>query len=153
MNFNFPKLNLPLVKFKLKSYENSHFEIWDVVRKKYIVLTPEEWVRQHWVHLLHSQYGYPLGLISVEKQVSKKSPKDLRFDIVCYNNLGKQVILIECKAYEVPINQKTLNQALTYNYHLNIPYIILSNGYKHELFTFRNKQIVKIKQLPHYSEL
>lgn len=153
MDFNFPKLNLPLVKFKLKAFENSHFEIWDVIRKKYIVLTPEEWVRQHWIHLLHNQYGYPLGLISVEKNVSKKNPKDLRFDIVCYNNKGDQVVLVECKAYQIPINQKTLNQALTYNYLLKIPFIILSNGLKHELFTFKDEQLVKINQLPHYTQM
>ena len=111
MHFNFPKLNLPLVKFKLKSFENSHFEIWDVIRKKYIVLTPEEWVRQHWIHLLHNTYGFPLGLISIEKNVSKQNPKDLRFDIVCYNNKGQQVVLVECKAHQVPISKRTLEQA------------------------------------------
>lgn len=153
MNFKYPKLNLPLVKFKLKAFENSHFEIWDVIRKKYIVLTPEEWVRQHWIHLLHNQYGFPLGLISVEKNVSKKNPKDLRFDIICYSNTGKQVILVECKSYDVSITEKTLNQALTYNYLLGIPYLILSNGNQHELFTSKNKKLIKIKYLPHYSEL
>lgn len=153
MDFNFPKLNLPLVKFKIKSFANSHFEIWDVIRKKYIVLTPEEWVRQHWIHLLHNQYGYPLGLISVEKNVSKENPKDLRFDLVCYNNKGQQVILIECKAYYVPINEATLNQALTYNYLMKVPYIILSNGIQHELFTYDNNQLVKIKHLPPYSKV
>lgn len=150
MDFNFPKLNLPLVKFKINQIDNSHFEIWDVIRKKYIILQPEEWVRQHWIHLLNKGYGYPLGLISVEKIVSKNSPKNLRFDIICYNNKGEQVILVECKAYSIPINTKTLNQALTYNYSLNIPYIILSNGFKHELFEVTSKGIQKIKQLPNY---
>lgn len=151
MEFNFPKLNLPLVKFKINKVDNSYFEIWDVIRQKYIILQPEEWVRQHWIHLLHNTYGYPLGLISVEKIVSKKSPKNLRFDIICYNNKGEQVVLIECKAYSIPINNKTLNQALTYNYSLNIPYIILSNGLKHELFHVTSKGILKIKHLPSYS--
>lgn len=151
MNFKYPKLNLPLVKFKLKAFENSHFEIWDVIRKKYIVLTPEEWVRQHWIHLLNTHYKFPLGLISVEKQVSKKNPKKLRFDIICYNAKGEQVVLIECKAYSIKINKSTLNQALTYNYKLGIPYIILSNGLNHELFHVTQGAIQKIKNLPEYS--
>jgi len=89
----------------------------------------------------------------LKKNVSKKNPKDLRFDIVCYNNKGKQVVLIECKAHQIPINQKTLDQALTYNYLLKIPYIILSNGLQHELFSYKDEQLVKIRHLPHYSGL
>lgn len=153
MDFNYPKLNLPLEKFKLRAVDKEHFEIWDVIRKKYIVLTPEEWVRQHWIYLLHKSYGFPLGLISVEKQVDKKNPKKLRFDIICYNNKGLQVVLVECKAFSVPINQKTLNQALIYNYKLGIKYIVLSNGLKHELFQVTTNGIEKTKHLPHYKEI
>ena len=146
------KLNLPSYTFKLKSNENKQF-IFDIIRKKYVVLTPEEWVRQHLIHYLITDKGYPKSLITVEKQLTVNNLKK-RFDILIFNNSGQPEIIIECKSPKVSISQHTFNQISRYNLALNATHILVSNGLQHYFCQLdkNNKQYVFLKELPHYDE-
>lgn len=114
------KLNLPSYSFKLKSNEK-HTLIFDNLRKKYLVLTPEEWVRQHVVRFLMEEKKYPASLIALEKQLIINNLKR-RTDIVVFNKEGKPHIIVECKATNIKINQDTFDQIARYNLKLNANY-------------------------------
>lgn len=101
--------------------------IYDVIRKKQVVLTPEEWVRQHIVHYLINDYKFPKALISLEKQLTLNGLTK-RTDIVLYNHNGKPLLIVECKAPEVAISQKTFEQISRYNLTLRVPYLWVTNG-------------------------
>lgn len=143
-------LNLPPYKYKLKSNENKTF-IFDVIRKKYVVLTPEEWVRQHILHFLIIQKGYPKSLISIEKQVVvNKLIK--RTDIVVYAKSGLPHIIVECKAPSVKISQNAFDQIARYNLKLNANFLIVSNGLVHyfaQLDT-QNECFAFLQDIPKY---
>ena len=96
-------------------------------RRRWVRLTPEEWVRQHFLHRLVSDYGYPSGRIGVEVSIALGDAKK-RCDAVVYDEQLRPQVLIECKAEHVPITQRTLDQAITYNRKLNVPYLFLHNG-------------------------
>jgi len=106
-------LNLPTYNFKLKNSQNKTL-IFDKLRKKYVVLTPEEWVRQHFVHFLIDQKKYPETLIAIEKQLTINNLKK-RTDILIFNSDGKPEVVIECKAPSIKISQKTFDQIARYN--------------------------------------
>ena len=123
------KLNLPEFDFKLRKAEGKVW-IFDGIRKKYIVLTPEEWVRQHFIHYLVSDKKYPRSLIRVEgglifNELQKRS------DIVVYNRRGQPWMIVECKAPTLPVSPSTLSQASLYNSSLKAEYICLTNGLVH----------------------
>lgn len=108
--------------------QDNREEIWDIVRKKWLVCTPEEWVRQHAIsYLLLCQY--PPSLISIESGL-KTVHRSKRSDALVYKD-GKPWLLIECKAPSVAISQKTFNQAFNYNNTLQAPFIYLTNGLQH----------------------
>lgn len=132
------QLNLPPVQFKTKQV-NEKVQVFDEVRKKYVVLTPEEWVRQHFLHFLIKQQGYSSGLIAVEMLV-KVNGLSQRADIVLYNKKGKPSIIVECKAPEVPITRKTFNQAARYNMPLDVDYLIVTNGMQHYCAQLQGKE-------------
>lgn len=123
------ELNFPHHSFKIKTSENKTV-IFDIVRKKYVVLTPEEWVRQHVIHFLHFEKKYSLSLMSAEKQV-KVNSLTRRTDVVVYNNQGKPIIIVECKAPMVSISQNTFDQIARYNLSLDAPYLYVTNGLEH----------------------
>lgn len=123
------KLNLPSYQFKLKSSENKQL-IFDIIRKKYVILTPEEWVRQNFIHYLIYEKNYPISLISVEKQLTVNQLKK-RFDILIYNTSGKPDIIIECKSPSIKISQNTFDQIARYNMVIDAPYLIVTNGLTH----------------------
>lgn len=123
------ELNLPPFEVQLHQSGEMTF-IYDVIRKKNVVLTPEEWVRQHFVHFLLNNHGYSKNYIKVEKQI-KVNERIKRFDALVYNKEAKPVILIECKAPEVEISQSTFSQIATYNMTLRVPYLIVTNGLTH----------------------
>ena len=123
------ELNFPSYAFKLKSSENKTL-IFDIVRKKYVILTPEEWVRQHVVHFLLKEKNYPISLIAVEKQL-KINAIVKRTDIIVYNKLGTPEVLIECKAPSVKITQTTFDQIARYNLTANSKYLMVTNGLAH----------------------
>ena len=123
------KLNLPTVQLRCRKVGQKS-QVFDEVRKKFVALTPEEWVRQHFVHYLLKQLNYPAGLTAVEMLV-KVNGLSQRADIVLYNKQGKPVIIIECKAPEVPVTRAVFNQAARYNTQLNVKYLIVTNGMQH----------------------
>ena len=124
-----PHLNLPKVALKTKSVEGT-IQVFDVIRKKYFVLTPEEWVRQHFIYYLNKEKNYPMGLMKVEKMI-KYNSMQTRADIVLYNKEGKSNMIVECKAPEVKITQDTFNQIAKYNFQLKVDFLVVTNGIKH----------------------
>ena len=123
------QLNFPGYSFRTKSNEN-RLAIFDVVRKKFVVLTPEEWVRQHVVHYLHEALNYPLSWINVEKQL-KVAGLTKRYDVVVYDPAGKVHLMVECKAPSVSINQDTFDQIARYQMALQAKYLMVTNGMEH----------------------
>ena len=102
-------------------------EVLDPVRRRWVALTPEEWVRQLTIAMLHERYGYPLELMQVEGAITVNG-MTRRCDIVVYGTDGQPHIIVECKRPDVPINQKVCDQACRYNTVLQVPYLILTNG-------------------------
>src|SRR5574344_516732 len=123
------KLNLPQVDFKVVK-ENDKFKVFDVFRSKYVVLTPEEWVRQNFVHYLVNNRSYPAGLIAIEHLVVVNQLKQ-RADVVVYNHFRKPVAVVECKAPSIPITKAVFDQALRYNMVLGVELVIVTNGLVH----------------------
>jgi predicted type IV restriction endonuclease len=142
-------INLPAAKLKIKEEEGQTF-VFDIIRKKYLVLTPEEWVRQHVLHLLIDQYHYPKGLIKLEKgHVFNERQK--RTDLLVYDNAGKVNLLVECKAHSEPINQTTLTQALRYNLHYGSHYLFITNGITSFCFDCsQGDKTIQLANLPVY---
>ena len=123
------KLNLPSFPFKIKSMENKLY-IFDMLRKKNVVLTPEEWVRQNFVQYLIIYKYYPKSIIAIEKQLIINGLTK-RTDILIFDKKGNPDIIVECKAPSVKINQHTFDQIARYNLKLNANYLIVTNGLQH----------------------
>lgn len=145
------KLNLPSVALKIKNKENKLF-IFDDYRKKDILLTPEEWVRQHFVAYLTNQKKYPKSLTVLEKELKLNNTKK-RTDILIYNTQGTPEIIVECKAMDVKITQQTFDQIARYNLKLKANYLIVTNGLEHYFcqMDFKNQRYVFLKDIPNYS--
>ncbi len=146
------KLNFPTYQFKYQKKGDKTY-IFDVIRKKYFLLTPEEWVRQNTIHFLLEK-GYSKSLISIEKQLNINGLKR-RFDIVVFDKNMKSYLLIECKAPEVSINQKTFDQANRYNWLLKAPLLMLTNGMKHYIckIDFEKNNYKFLSELPDKNNL
>jgi hypothetical protein len=123
------QLNFPGYPFRIME-NNGKPTIFDPVRKKYVVLTPEEWVRQHVIQFLSLEKQIPLSLISVESEIRLYNTRK-RFDIVVCDRNGKPLILVECKAPSVPLSQEVLDQAIRYNMTLKVSLLMLTNGLQH----------------------
>ena len=147
---NMEKLNFPDYLFSLKSKENKLY-IFDVIRKKWLVLTPEEWVRQHCVHFLVNDKNHPVSLIQVEKTIEVNQTKK-RYDLIAYNKNKEVEILLECKSPKVTITQKTFDQIAQYNFTLKSKYLMITNGIKHYYcqMDFDKKSYTFLKELPQY---
>lgn len=124
-----PQLNLPEYSFKIKS-EGQRKYIFDNIRKRYVVLTPEEWVRQNLIAYLVNDKKYPASLIAVEMPV-KINRLEKRADIVLFSKQGIPIIIAECKAPGIKISQKVFDQAALYNLDMKVEYLIISNGMVH----------------------
>lgn len=122
-------LNFPEFTFRYKE-ENGKKFILDEVRGKYVVLTPEEWVRQNFLRFMSEHLHYPASLTGVEKKL-KINQMSQRCDIILYNRKGRAVLIVECKAPPVKITQAVLAQAARYNTNLKVPYLVLTNGLQH----------------------
>ena len=145
------QLNFPFYTFRFKNSENK-VSIFDSIRKKFILLTPEEWVRQHVVEFLLLEKKYPKSLINVEKIV-KVNGMNKRYDAVVFNPDGSIFLLIECKAPEITIDQKTFDQIARYNLSLNAQYLMVTNGLNHYFceMDFENEKYTFLKELPEFS--
>ena len=122
-------LNFPSYNFRLKNRENK-VTVFDELRKKFVVLTPEEWVRQHVVHFLLKEKKFSKSLLNVEKQL-KVHGLLKRYDIIAYNPDGSIHLVVECKAASVPIGQETFDQIARYNLALNSTFLMVTNGLQH----------------------
>lgn len=132
------KLNFPLYSFRFKSTENSR-SIFSILRKKFLVLTPEEWVRQHCVQFLINEKKYPKRLLAEERQVIVHNLSQ-RFDVVGYFRDGGVQLIVECKAPNVAITQDTFDQIARYNLSLNARYLMVTNGIQHFFCEINHEQ-------------
>lgn len=147
------RLNLPPFEIKLRGTK-AQPQIFDILRKKYIALTPEEWVRQHFVHFLVEHKGYPAALMANEIQL-KVGEKTLRADSVLYSRDMKPRMIIEYKAPHIPITQKVFDQISIYNMLLHVDYLVVSNGLQHYIckMDYNDKKYLFLEDIPDYEEL
>jgi len=146
-------LNLPPYPFKI-SDNNGQLTLFDEIRKKHLVITPEEWVRQHFVQYLINQKKYPKSLIKLEGGLRLHGMAK-RTDIVVFNNTGDKILMIECKAPAVNIDQKVFDQIARYNMTHKIALLAVSNGLQHYYcrIDFEKQAYKFIPELPAYDEL
>ena len=145
------QLHFPSYSFTLKNRENKPY-ILDTIRKKYVRLTPEEWVRQHVIMFLIETHKYPKSLLNVEKEFLVNGTKK-RYDIVVYNKGGSIFLMIECKSYDIAITQQVFDQIARYNLELNATYLMVTNGLDHYYcqMDYDNEHYTFLKELPKYT--
>ena len=147
------ELNLPTFDIKVIKKDGRLF-VFDILRKKYLALTPEEWVRQHFVNYLVAEKGYPKNLIVNELEIELNSQKK-RCDSVVYSREGCPLVIVEYKAPEINITQKVFDQIARYNIVLRVEYLIVSNGYDHFCckVNYDEKSIEYLEAIPCYDQL
>lgn len=146
-------LNFPTYAYRVRLHGQSK-QIFDSIRKRFVALTPEEWVRQHVISFLVNEKNFPASLIKVEMSLKlNKLPK--RADVVVFNKEGKPIVLVECKAPEVKITQASFDQAARYCMPSEIKLIIITNGITHYCAEIDriNQQYKFLGEIPFYSEL
>ena len=133
---------------------NGERRIFDPIRKKYVALTPEELVRQGFIHFLTSEKGFPAGLLMVEYAL-KVNGLTRRCDIVACNRAGAPLLLVECKAPSVKLDNETFAQAARYNLTLRVPYLAITNGDDSYCCTvdFKTGKVLFLRELPRYGEM
>lgn len=144
------KLNLPIYSIKLKKKGNKTL-VFDPIRKKYIVLTPEEWVRQNFIQFLINEKNYPASLIAIEMGIDLLNTKK-RCDIVLYNTKGLPHMIVECKAPSIKISQDTFDQIARYNMTLKTDLLVVTNGMQHYIciMDHQDKRYNFLKEIPNY---
>ncbi len=144
-------LNLPTYSFRIKNKENKLY-IFDMIRKKNVVLTPEEWVRQNFVQFLINKKKYPKSLIAIEKQL-KVNNLIKRTDILVFDKTGNPNIIVECKSTQVKITQETFDQIAKYNLKLQATYLIVTNGLQHFYCKMDHQQMkyIFLSDIPQYT--
>jgi predicted type IV restriction endonuclease len=145
------QLNFPSYTFRFKNSENK-VSIFDEIRKKFIILTPEEWVRQHVVQFLLEEKKYPKSLINVEKVLMVNGLRK-RYDVVVFNSDGSIFVLIECKAPAIKIAQATFDQIARYNMTMKSQFLMVTNGLNHYFcqMDFENEKYTFLENLPNYN--
>ena len=146
------QLNLPFYNLTLKEENGNHF-IFDDIRKKYLRLTPEEWVRQNFVKYLIDEKKYPASLIVIEKGL-KLNELTKRADVLIYKD-SSPILLVECKAPNVKITQDTFDQISRYNLTFKVPFLIVTNGMNHFCcqIDFENNSYHFLEEIPYFIEL
>lgn len=147
------EINLPAYEMRLREQRGRH-EVFDFLRRRYVALTPEEWVRQHFVHYLVEHKGYPKGLLANEMEL-RVGEKRLRCDTVLYNNVLQPLMIMEYKAPSVPITQRVFDQITAYNILLHVDYLVVSNGLQHYCcrMDYEGRSYTFLKEIPDYSML
>ncbi len=145
------ELHFPSYSFRFKSSENK-ISIFDVIRKKFVILTPEEWVRQHVVQFLMSEKNFPKSHINVEKVLLLNNTRK-RYDLVIFNPDGSIHLIVECKAPHININQETFDQIARYNLSLKATYLMVTNGLHHYYcrLDYEHKKYIFLEEIPNYS--
>ena len=148
-----PELNLPSFDKKVIQKEGKPF-IFDIIRRQYVALTPEEWVRQHFVHFLINEKGYPQSLMANEVQL-KLNGMSRRCDTVAYDRTLRPRVIVEYKAPTVNITQQVFDQICRYNMVLQVDYLIVSNGLAHYCCKVDNTThtYTFLKDIPSYEEV
>ena len=146
-------LNLPTYSFKIKCLDEKDY-IFDIIRRDYFLLTPEEWVRQNFIQYLINEKNYPASLIRVE-MFFKVNRLSKRGDIVLYNRKGEPLVLVECKSVKVNIAQKTFDQIARYNLKFRVNYLIVTNGLKHYCckMDYSTNSYTFLKEIPGFDEI
>lgn len=150
---SFSKLNLPEYQLKYEETEKG-ISVFDIIRKKYILMTPEEHVRQQFLHFLINEKQYPKGLLAVETQL-KIYKLTKRTDIILYNKQGNISIIVECKAPQIKISQNTFDQIARYNMNFKAKYLIVTNGLNHYCckVNYESNTYKFLKEIPNHNEL
>lgn len=144
------QLNLPEYKFKWKKEDGKNF-IFDTIRKKFVLFTPEEWVRQNFIRYLAEEKKYPVNLMAVEKKITVNG-KIFRFDLLVYNRNGKPHLIAEFKAPDVKVAQDTFDQVVRYNMALKVEKVIVSNGMQHFAceIDYNHNSYSFLREIPEY---
>lgn len=147
------RLNLPTYSFNIKSDVKGE-QIFDKCRNKWVALTPEEWVRQHLLQYFITELNYPVSLVATEMSIQIHGLKR-RCDIVVFNRKAMPVLIAECKAPIIPLNQKVFDQVARYNWDMKVPYLLISNGLKHYCAKIdtENNKVELLDKFPDYSVL
>ena len=140
------KIDYPPYQPKIKTEAEKEL-IFDEFRKRWVVLTPEEWVRQNFLQYLTQIKKYPASLIAVEKEIKLGELKK-RFDIVVYDSHTKPWMIIECKEMNVALDRSVLDQVLRYNINLQVPYLVITNGSYCMAMTFEKDKMVEMDEMP-----
>jgi len=153
MAFTPTALNLPHHPFRITQKEEQYF-IFDEVRRKHLVLTPEEWVRQHFIHYLIKEKKFPKSLIQIEGGLSLNQLQK-RTDIVIFNTAGERIMVIECKAPSIKISQGVFDQAARYNSVHKAKWLVVTNGLMHCYAQIDHlaSKFLFFEELPEYSLL
>ena len=148
-----PGFFFPNYELKTRNESNKTL-VYDELRKKWIILTPEENVRQHlWIYL-NKEFNYPKSLITIEKKIIVNQ-LEKRFDLLVYNKEGNPIMIVECKSPKIGLNQNTIEQVLRYNIRLKARYLLITNGidlYCAEL-NLKNGEMVYLKSIPFYNDI
>lgn len=147
------RLNLPPFETKIIERENTPY-IYDILRHKYIALTPEEWVRQHFIHFLTEHKGYPAALIGNEISLNLNGARR-RCDSVLYSQTMRPRMIMEYKAPNIAITQKVFTQIYSYNIVLNVDYLVVSNGLTHYCckVNYKTRSYTFLRDIPEYKSL
>lgn len=148
------ELNLPKYNMRISRDRNNNIKIFDSIRKKFVSLTPEEYVRQHFTNWLINYLHYPMGLIANEVKISLNSTIK-RCDTIVYSNTGDPMMIIEYKAPHISINQNVFDQIVRYNMVVKTKYLVVSNGMQHYccIIDYENNSYQFIPHIPTYEEL
>lgn len=130
----FPELKYPSFNIRLKEGGKDKLQVFDTIRKKWLILTPEEWVRQHVVNYFIHDRNYPASLISLEKEIDLNGSRK-RYDVVVFTKQLKPFIIVECKAPTIELSPDVLDQAARYNLKLNVQYVFITNGLKDQIYS------------------
>lgn len=141
-------ITFPEPDFKIKKEKGREY-IFDAIRKQWIVLTPEEWVRQNFINYLVKTLNYPVAMIAVEKEIMLGELKK-RFDILVYDKEHTPWMMIECKAQEVPLTENVLQQVLRYNISVPVKYLLITNGNYHFGWRKTEGQLSSVLNMPEW---
>jgi hypothetical protein len=147
------ELNFPPYEFRTRMKEGRK-EIFDTVRKKYVLLTPEEWVRQNMIRYLIEQKNYPPSLMAVEHSLTVNDMKK-RTDITVFGSKGRPLLIVECKSHTVKIDQRVFDQIARYNLTLMVEYLLVTNGVEHYVckIDFKGKRYEFLEEIPGFEQI
>lgn len=147
------ELNLPPYPLRLREH-NGHRQVFDVLRRRYVALAPEEWVRQHFVHFLMEHKGYPKGLLANEVEL-RIGEKRLRCDTILYSRTLQPQMIVEYKAPDIAITQRVFDQISAYNLLLHVDYLVVSNGRQHYCchMDYERQRYTFLNDIPDYSQI